>query len=356
MKRVGFLFEKITDVQNCRLAIIEAAKGKRKKKYVKDILKNVDVYAVNLAMRLSTGDFVSPYKEKTVKDGLSGKERMIQVPAFYPDQCAHHAIIQVLMPIILKSSYHWSCANIPNRGIDRACIGIERATRQDPKHSKYCVKMDIKKFYPSVDHEVLIGVLERKIKDKKALGILEKVIRSCDGLPIGNYTSPWFAELLLQPLDHFITSHDAVHHYVRYADDIVLIGPNKRKLRKVMYDIMDFLKDYKLSVKDNYQLFRIYNNGRGRKIDFVGKCFGINITTVRKRRALAFMRQSRRIQKLQQLGKPVSFKQAAGFLSRASCLRFTDAAGLRKKYFDTINIEMLKGVIRYESYRRLCTG
>ena len=230
-----------------------------------------------------------------------------------------HAIVQVLQPLIMKSSYYWSCANIPNRGIDRAAKGVERATMRDIKHAKYCVKMDIHKFYPSIPHDKLKEHLQRKIKDKKALGIIHLVIDSYHsspghGIPIGNYTSPWLAEFYLQSLDYFIKQTLGIRYYVRYADDLVLIDNNKRKLRKAMYAVMEFVGKLGLEIKHDYQLFRIQRNcksrqhRRGRKIDFVGRCFGIRTTTIRKRRALALMRQSRHIQKIQKRNWVVSFR------------------------------------------------
>lgn len=306
MKRYGFLYEQIVSVDNCRLAIINASHKKKNRKMVKKVFDNLEYYANDLSERLIHMDFLSPYKTRIIKDGLSGKERELQVPAFYSDQCAHHAIMQILKPIIEKSSYHWSCANIPNRGIDLACKGVERATIRDRKHAKYCVKMDISKFYPSIPHGNLKARLREKIKDEKALQIIFKVIDSHGpGLPIGNYTSPWLAELYLQPLDYLIKQKHRIRHYVRYADDLVLIDNNKRKLRKALYDIFAFVESLGMRVKHDYQLFRIQRyckekkDRKGRKIDFVGRCFGIGFTTIRKRRALALMRQSRFIQKLQ---------------------------------------------------------
>ena len=202
-------------MENCRLAILNASQKKKKRKMVKEVLDNLEYYANDLSERMSRMDFLSPYKTRIIKDGLSGKERELQVPAFYPDQCAHHAIMQILKPIIEKSSYRWSCANIPNRGIDLACKGVERATVRDRKHAKYCVKMDISKFYPSIPHGKLKARLREKIKDEKALQIIFKVIDSHNpGLPIGNYTSPWLAELYLQPLDYLIKQKHRIRHYI----------------------------------------------------------------------------------------------------------------------------------------------
>lgn len=361
MKRIGFIYEQIISVDNCRLAILSASQHKRKRKQVQKVNEHLEEYANDLSKRLANLNFITPYRKRIVRDGLSGKEREIQVPNFYPDQCAHHAIVQIVQPIILKSSYYWSSANIPKRGIDHARRGVERATRFDPKHAKYCVKMDIKKFYPSIPHDRLKERLASKIKDQKALKILNVVIDSHEqGLPIGNYTSPWLAELYLQPLDHFIKQKLKVKHYVRYADDLVLIGNNKRKLHKAMNEILEFLDEIGLNARKDRQLFLIQRNSkskhkRGRKIDFVGSCFGIQTTTVRKRRALAFMRQSRQIQKLQHKGQPISYKTASGFLSRSTCLKDTDSRALREKYYDTVNIRRLKEVIRDESKRRYIT-
>ena len=329
---------------------------------VKEINDNLDYYAKDLSERLIRLDFLTPYRTRIIKDGLSGKERELQIPSFYPDQCAHHAIVQILQPIFMKSSYHWSCANIPNRGIDHACKGVERATMRDIKHAKYCVKMDISKFYPSIPHDKLKARLREKIKDEKALQIIYKVIDShSPGIPIGNYTSPWFAEFYLQPLDNYIKQELVVRHYIRYADDLVLIGNNKKELRKAMYGVIDFVKGLGLTVKHDYQLYRIQRNckdrkrRRGRKIDFVGRCFGIRVTTIRKRRALALMRQSRFIQKLQRQNRPVSYRIASGFLSRSSCFKHTDSKAMKEKYYDTVNIKKLKEVIRNESKRKCIT-
>ena len=143
-----------------------------------------------------------------------------------------------------------------------------------------------------------------------------------------------------------------VKYYVRYADDMVLIDGNKKKLRNAMYKVIEFVKNLGVYIKRNYQLFRVYNKGRGRKIDFVGRCFGIGVTTIRKRRALAFMRQSRVIMKLQANDKPVPFKVAAGFMSRSACFKHTDSYGMKKKYFEPINIRKVKEVISNESKRK----
>lgn len=366
MKRIGYIYEKIVSVENCKEAILNASKHKCSRKNVQRILDNIDFYADDLSIRLQTLDFVTPYRRKEIVDGLSGKHREIMIPNFYPDQCAHHAIIQIIQPHIIKSSYYWSCGNFPGRGISRAAKGVHRAVSRDTKNARFCFKFDVKKFYPSISHDVLKETLRRKFKDERALELFDVIIDShYPGLPIGNYTSPWFAELYLQKMDRQITRFHCVFHYVRYVDDGVVIGKNKRKLRKVIVSIQYALNAVSLRLKENYQLFFIFRNKRGRKIDFVGRCFGIKMvktkrpkrmlrgfSTVRKRRALVFMRQSRKLQKKQRENLPITFKEASSFISRSSCLFHTDSFEFRKKYYDTVNVKMLKNIIRRMNYDR----
>lgn len=126
--------------------------------------------------------------------------------------------------------------------------------------------MDISKFYPSIPHDKLKARLREKIKDEKALRIIDMVIDSHKpGLPIGNYTSPWLAELFLQPLDNLIKQKHKIRHYVRYADDLVMVDNNKRKLRKALYEIFDFVNGLGMNVKHDYQLFRIQRNCKEKK-------------------------------------------------------------------------------------------
>lgn len=358
MKRIGHLFEEVTSIENCKAAIIEASDHKRKRRRVRSVLENIDFYASDLSKRIQSGDFLSEYTSKTITDKCSGKTREIMIPRFYPDQCAHHAVVRVIGKYIKKSSSYWSCANIRKRGLRRAVKGIRRKTQKNSK-CRYCLKMDIRKFYPSINHEILKGMLRRKFKDARLLHVLDLIIGSCpSGIPIGNYTSPVFAELYLQGLDHMIQEKIRPKGFARYADDIVLLDSNKRKLRKAFSAIKQFADGLMLTIKGDWQIFRICfsdktGKKRGRKIDFAGKCFGIGFNTVRKRIALAFMRQSRRIRKKQAAGKAISLHMASSFLSRAGCLNWSDSSGLKRAYYSTVNIKKLKGVVRNESHRKL---
>lgn len=292
MKRTGYIYEDIINVDNCKKAIINASKSKNKKGYVVKILNNIDYYANDLSKRLQTKRFTTPYRVKKIIDGCSKKERIIHIPKYYPDQCAHHAIVQVLKPFILKSSYYWSCANIEGRGLSRAQRGMRRMTQQN--EIKYCAKLDIRKFYPSLKNDKLKKFLRTKIKDIKALEIIDTIIDTAEGLPIGNYTSPWLAEWYLQSLDHYIKEE--------------------------------------LKVKDNYQLFRVKNGKNGRKIDFVGQCYAINYSTLRKRRALVIMKQSRLIDRLKRKNKKLNYHLCASYISHNSGYLYSNTYHMKMKY------------------------
>lgn len=351
MKRYGYLYEQIIDIDNCRKAIINASESKKKKWYVQKILNNLDWYAEDLSNRLQNHNFTSPYRVKTIVDGCSKKERVIKIPKFYPDQCSHHAIIQIIKPLVLKSSYYWSCANIDERGTSRAQRGSRRITLS-PKPMTYCAKMDIRKFYPSLKNEKLKSFLRTKIKDVKALEILDIIIDTSDGLPIGNYTSPWLAEWYLQRLDHYIKEELHIKKYVRYADDIVMADTNKKKLSSAMHKVINYISsELDLQVKDNYQLFKIMKNGKGRKIDFVGNCYANGYTTMRKSRALTIMQQSRLIDKLENKQLPLAHHLCASYVSRNSAYQNNDTTHMKNKYQK--HMKYIKKVISERS-REIC--
>ncbi|MNR07043.1 reverse transcriptase [compost metagenome] len=139
--------------------------------------------------------------------------------------------------------------------------------------------MDIVKFYPNVDHDILKALLRKKFKDNDLLWLLDEIIDSADGLPIGNYLSQYFANFYLTYFDHWIKEQKGVKYYFRYADDIVILSNNKPHLHEILFDIKQYLStNLKLQVKGNYQVFPVEARG----IDFVGYKFYHTHTLLRK--------------------------------------------------------------------------
>jgi hypothetical protein len=169
-------------------------------------------------------------------------------------------------------------SSIKGKGIKNASDNLKKALR-DVDGTKYCLKLDITKFYPSIDHEILKRLLRRKIKDTQLLYLLDEIIDSTDGLPIGNYLSQYLANFYLTYFDHWIKEILNVKYYFRYADDIVILMDNKVTLHRILAMIKEYLSiELKLQVKGNYQIFPVEKRG----IDFVGYVHYHTHTLLRK--------------------------------------------------------------------------
>lgn len=308
MKRIGYLYDKICDIDNIKLAIYNASKGKRNRKYVQKIIRNSDFYAKEISHMLTNETYkFSSNRHKTIKEGSSQKERDITIPLFYPDQIIQWAVIQIIQPILMKGMYQYNCGSVPKRGGLAAKKYIEKIQKR--RNAKYVLKIDIRKFFPSVSHNKLKSLLAKKIKDKKVLNLLFAIIDNGEkGLPIGYYTSQWLSNFYLQEVDHFIKEKLHIKYYVRYVDDMVFIDSNKRKLHKSLKELRLYLEkeQYELQIKDNWQLWRIYS----RPIDFVGYRFYKGYTLLRKR---LFYRLTKTVRKIKRSG--LNIKRARRFNS-----------------------------------------
>lgn len=283
MKRIGYIYKKIYDKDNIRQAIYSAADKKKKHKHVKRVLKDVEKYVDKVHLMLKEKTYVpNKPKVKVIQDSSNGKVRKIFKPNFYPDQIIHWALMLQIEPIMMSGMYVYNCGSVPNRGPTYAQKAIEKWIDNDRKHTKYCLKMDITKFYPSIDNELLKQKFRRKIKDKDCLWLIDSIIDGSEGQPIGYYTSQWFANFFLEEMDHYIKEYLQVKYYIRYVDDLVMFGNNKKKLHKAKHKIIEFVENIGLKIKDDHQVFRVDK----RAVDFLGMRFYRTHTTLRRRNAL----------------------------------------------------------------------
>jgi retron-type reverse transcriptase len=276
MKRIGNLYEKVISLENLRLADEKARKGKLRSYGVMVHDKRREANLIALHESLKNGTFrTSKYHVFTIYEP---KERLIFRLPYFPDRILHHAIMNILEPIWVsvfnKNTY--SC--IKNRGIHKCAKDVKRALKQDPDGTRYCLKIDVRKFYPSINHDLLKQIVRRKIKDKRLLALLDEIIDSADGVPIGNYLSQYFANLFLAYFDHWLKEQKRVKYYWRYADDIVILAHDKDSLHKLLHEIRAYLHGLKLKVKRNYQVFPVDSRG----IDFLGYVFYHTHTLLRK--------------------------------------------------------------------------
>ena len=267
MKRISGLYEQIIALDNLRLADENARKGKLKSFAVKKHDKNCDENIFLLHKNLREKKFkTSAYHKFYIHEP---KKREIYRLPYYPDRIVHHAILNVLEPIWMKVFTKDTYSCIKERGIHGAANQLKQALK-DTENTQYCLKTDIKKFYPSINHEILKQIIRRKIKDTDLLYLLDEIVDSAKGVPIGNYTSQYFANLYLAYFDHWIKEELKVKYYFRYADDMIFLGADKQYLHSILQQIKEYLDtELKLELKGNYQVFPVHVRG----IDFVGYRF-----------------------------------------------------------------------------------
>ena len=264
MKRLNNIFEKIISIENLQEADQKAQQGKAKQ------------YGVILHNRNREDNLLKPQemlKNKTYRTSqyhtfkvFEPKEREVFRLPFFPDRICHHAIMNILEPIFVSVFTADSYSCIKGRGIHKASYNLRKALK-NKENTAYCLKLDIKKFYPNVDHDVLKALLRKKFKDEDLLCLLDEIIDSAPGLPIGNYLSQYLANFYLTYFDHYVKEKWKVKHYFRYADDIVILHNDKAYLRWLFEQIEHHLYyELKLQVKQNWQIFPVEKRG----IDFVG--------------------------------------------------------------------------------------
>lgn len=289
-------------------------------------MDNKEYYIDVIHLMIKNKTYVpSPYTVKTIQDRSSGKVREIFKPRFFPDQIIHWSLMQQLQPIIMKGMYAYNCGSILGRGSKLGQKAIRKWLDNDVRNTKYCLKMDVQKFYPSVSNKVLKEKFRKKIKDRDCLWLIDSIIDSAKGLPIGNYTSQWFANFLLQDLDHFIKEELKIKYYIRYIDDLVMFGPNKKKLHQAKREIEAQLTDTELTLKDNWQVFRVDDRG----VDFLGLRFFRNKTILRKRNALRIKRRINKISKK----KYMNVSDASAIISYWGWIKKSDSYNFYMKNF-----------------------
>jgi len=276
MKRINNLYHKIISIENLHLADKKARKGKSHQYGIKIFDREKEKNIMQLHEMLKNKTYhTSAYKTFTVREP---KERLIHCLPYFPDRITHHAVMNILEPVFVSTftSDTYSC--IKGKGIHAASDAVRRALKDKPG-TRYCLKLDIRKFYPSINHDILKNLLRRKFKDADLLFLLDEIIDSAPGVPIGNYLSQYFANFYLTYFDHWIKETKRVKNYFRYADDLVILANNKQQLHGLLSEIKNYLQEnLKLTVKDNYQVFPVESRG----IDFIGYVFYHTHTRLRK--------------------------------------------------------------------------
>lgn len=326
MKSYKHLFDICISEGNRRRAIKQAKRTKRVRKMLKKRHLSDD------ALLICSKEWILQYenarhKPVRILDGTSQKQRTIIVPTL-EEIIVQHCVCKALEEMFWKGMYTHSYASLPGRGAHKAKKVIEKWIDTDPKNVKYVLKMDIHHFFDSAPHEILKAKLARKIHDDQMLDLLYKIIDVTDsGIPLGFYTSQWLSNWYLQDLDHYIKENLHAVYYVRYMDDMVIFGSNKKILHQLRQAISDYLSEnFGLEVKDDWQVFRfsytVEGEDRGRFLDFMGFQFYRNRTVLRKSIMLKATQKARRIHKKSYHGrKPTvyDYRQMMSYLGWIDC-------------------------------------
>ncbi|WP_101908875.1 RNA-directed DNA polymerase [Marasmitruncus massiliensis] len=344
MKRMGYLYEKIYSEENISAAIKRASKRKKKRKMVRWVLDHQEYCVGEIKQMLETQNYTpSPMRKRTILDGITGKERIISIPKFYPDQIIQWAILLQIKPILSRGMSDFTCASIPKRGISYGQRFVERWMK-NRKATKYCAQMDVRHFYPSVNHDRLKAMLLRKCKDQKLLCLLNRVIDAEPGLPIGTILSQWLANFYLQGIDHYIKEQLHIRRYIRYMDDMILFGSNKKQLHKAVREISAELEGIGLTLKGNWQVYKVDSRG----VSFLGYRFFHDRTILRRSNMLRISRKARRTAKRGTWGR----RNCAAILSYLGWIKHSDSYHFyQERVKPFVSIKRIKGVIRRENYK-----
>jgi len=260
MKTYKNIYKELYSKENILLAYKKATKGKSSRPDIKEFKKYLFKNLESLHQELKNQTYKpKPLKKFIIRDP---KTRTIHKSDF-KDRIIHHTLINILEPIYEKTFIHDSFANRKNKGTHKAIQRFDKFKRKVSKNGKltnnpynnnsvqgYLLKADIKHYFKTVDHSILLKILKRKIKDKKVIQLTNKILKNYGdiGMPLGNLTSQFFANLYLNELDYFIKHKLKIKFYIRYVDDFVILHPNKNILKEYQEAINSFLNN-KLRLK-----------------------------------------------------------------------------------------------------------
>jgi len=288
MKRQNDLWQQIVSEENLRNAYEMSVKGKSHYSAVKKVKKDLEAHLACLQSMLVNGEFkTGEYKIEERME--SGKMRTIYKLPYYPDRIVHHALMLVVGPILKKSLIRDTFQSLPGRGTSDARRRVQKMVKLHAP--RYALQMDIKKYYPSVNNDTLKIMIRRKIKCAKTLELIDNIVDSMKGLPIGSLTSQYFGNFYLSSFDWFVKQDLRAKNYYRYCDDLVIFHDRKKVLREWFKRIKDELEILHLTIKPTWQILDMEKQG----VDFVGYVFKQDQTRLRPAIAQRFKRLAKTI-------------------------------------------------------------
>jgi retron-type reverse transcriptase len=258
------------------------------------------------------------------------KTRKISKSAFR-DRIVHHALVKVIEPIFDKSFIYDSCANRKVKGNLFAIKRFElfkRKVTNNLKSEAFCLKADIKHYFQEVNHEALINLIRRKINDKKIIWLIKQILYNCfnkKGMPLGNLTSQFFANIYLHELDYFVKHKLKAKYYIRYVDDFVILHSSKEQLKIWKQEINEFLKkELRLELHPEKSCISSLSKG----IDFIGFRNFYYFKLLRKRNIKNMINKTELFK-----SKNLNYKQIIeSFQGWNAYAKWADSFNLRRKF------------------------
>lgn len=316
-KFISVTFDEVASVENLCEAWQEFIRGKRKKKDVQEFILRLGDHIADLHQDLMRDNYVhGEYLHFQINDP---KPRNIH-KATVRDRLLHHAIHRKFYPFFARLFVSDSFSCQADKGLHLALNRFDSLARKVSKNNSqacWILKCDIRKFFASIDHGILIDILGDRITNPRLLSLLEGVIRSFEagagrGIPLGNLTSQLFANIYMNEFDQFVKHNLRMKYYARYADDFVFLSPNRSELLKCLPEIAAFLAGFlALSLHPNKVFIQTLASG----VDFLG---WIHFPNCRVPRTKTRIRMKRRIS---QNPNQQSLQSYLGLLSHGDAYR-----------------------------------
>ncbi|MDD5041533.1 MAG: reverse transcriptase domain-containing protein [Candidatus Peribacteraceae bacterium] len=330
------LFEQIISAENLFAAWEEFRRGKQNRKDVQEFERELEQNLFQLHRELAAGTYRHrPYSAFTICDP---KQRRIH-KATVRDRILHHAVFSVLNPIFEPTFIAHSFSCRVGKGTHRAVNALDQMLRSVSRNTTrpcFVLKCDVHQFFASVDHDILLHILAKRIKDEKTVTLLREIIRSFvadiptssvrTGIPIGNLTSQLFANIYLNEFDQFIKNTLRIKRYARYTDDFVIVAGSRKELEAMLVSIRSFLKErLHLALHPHKVTIRKYGQG----IDFLGYVLLPHHRVLRPKAKRRMVRRLKERIENCKTGRlpPESVEQSLqsylGVLSHADCFRLS---------------------------------
>ncbi len=345
MKTYKNLYEDVCSFENLYGAYLKARKCKRYKEYVLDFSWDVEGEIMKLQDDLMNKAYKhGEYYQFTLYDA---KKREIKAAPFR-DRVVHHALCTVLEPIFDRGFIYDSYACRKGKGTHKAIKRLDKFIQSAEEcwgeGNVYCLKCDISKYFDSIDHQVLFDLIRRKVRDVNVLWLVEKIIKSsfsrrvhydlfnfCEtGIPIGNLTSQLFANLYLNELDQFVKHDLGEKYYIRYMDDFLILGNEKRRLHELEGILREFLRR-ELRLELHKKKVALYPVEKG--ISFLGYKVFRHYKLIRKSTILRFVKNIK--EKTNSSGITDSVRSWLSFANYANIF------SLRHQLFELLALDLL---------------